>query len=207
MRAFVFLLFMVWVPQAFSQQFDRIDWIQSAVIDSDAKVVVFNPSFTQIQHVRILEVANIYFTGEGVMGIVAFDCSVPDSSFDLQWGEINDGVVARPVVSPRPSVPFGLTAASRSNLVAPSTWSQVCQNVSAQEFPSNILWDEAVLHVRLHNKLWRKRFDLDKSAFVALEKQYRALPEEQRAVKMQILRDKRVEREELKTFVPDAAQR
>lgn len=205
MRAFVFLLLVLWGPQSFAQQFDRIDWKQSAVMESDAKVVVFNPSFTQIQNVRIAEVAHIHFTGEGVMGIVAFDCLVPDSSFDLQWGDVHAGSVTEPVVSPPPSVPFGLTAESRSTLVAPNTWSHVCQNMPAQEFPSNILWDEAVLHVRLTHKSWRKRFDLEKSAFASLEKQYRALPEEQRAAKMQILRDKRAEREELKTFVPEVA--
>lgn len=206
MRAFVFLLLFMWGPQSFAQQFDRIDWTQSAVVDNEAKVILFNPSVTHIQHVRIAEVAHVYFTGEGVMGIVAFDCSVPYSSFDLQWGKIVDGIVVAPMVADKPAVPFGLTAESRSKIVADTTWSQVCQNMPTQEFPSNVLWDEAVLHVRLTHKLWRKRFDLQKGAFGSLEKQYRALSEEQRAVKMQILIDKRAERENLKTFVPDAVQ-
>ncbi len=200
MRAFVFLLLLAWGQHSFAQQFDHIDWKQSAAVERDAKVVVFNPSSTQIQNVRISEVAQIYFTGEGAMGIVAFDCSVPHSSFDLQWGKVNDGVVIDPVVSAKPSVPFGLTPQSRSNLVDSSTWAQVCEGAVSEDFPANVLWDEAVLHVRVKYKGWRKRFDLEKSAFAPLEKQYRVLPEDQRAVKLQRLRDKQMEREELKTF-------
>lgn len=197
MRGLLFLLLMVCGPYSFAQQFDRIDWKQSAVIEDDAKVVLFNPFFTQVDHVRIADVAQIYFTGKGLMGIVAFDCSVAYSSFDLQWGEIYEGVVVSPNVSAKPSVPFGLTPQSRSTLVSQSTWSQVCEGAVSEDFPANVLWDEALLHVRVKYKGWNKRFDLEKRAFAPLEKQYRALPEDQRAEKLQRLRDKHVEREEL----------
>lgn len=197
MRAFLLCLLLMGSPHAFSQQFDHVDWAQSAVDPNDAKVVLVNPQFTQIGDVRLSEVAQIYFTGEGHMGIVAFDCSVEDSSFDLQWGELIDGVVVDPHVAEKPLVPFGLTITSRSALVAQETWGQVCGQGAASDFPKNVLWDEALLHVRLNNKQWRTRFDVDKIAFKSLERQYRALPVEQREIKLQRLMDKRLERAQL----------
>lgn len=197
MRAFLLCLLLMGSPHAFSQQFDHVDWAQSAVDPNDAKVVLVNPQFTQIGDVRLSEVAQIYFTGEGHMGIVAFDCSVEDSSFDLQWGELIDGVVVDPHVAQKPLVPFGLTITSRSALVAQETWGQVCGQHATSDFPSNVLWDEALLHVRLNNKQWRTRFDVDKIAFKSLERQYRALPVEQREIKLQRLMDKRLERAQL----------
>lgn len=183
---------------AFSQTFDRVDWAQSSVNSDEAKVVLVNPKFVAIDNVRLTEVAQIYFTGEGMMGFVAFDCSVKDSSFDLQWGELIEGVVQQPHVALKPSVPFGLTSNSRSLLAADDTWSQVCGHTMAADFPTNVLWDEALLHVRLNNKHWRKRFDVPAIAFKSLERQYRKLPFEQRQTKLQQLMDKRLEREELR---------
>lgn len=197
MRAFLLCLLLMGSPHAFSQQFDHVDWAQSAVDPDNAKVVLVNPQFTQIGDVRLSEVAQIYFTGEGRMGIVAFDCSVEDSSFDLQWGELIDGVVVDPHVAQKPLVPFGLTITSRSALVAQETWGHVCGQGAASDFPKNVLWDEALLHVRLNNKQWRTRFDVDKIAFKSLERQYRALPVEQREIKLQRLMDKRLERAQL----------
>lgn len=198
MRALLFIVLAAFAPSLFAQQFDRTDWKQSAVIEERAMVVLFNPVATQIDQVRIVEVAHVFFTGEGVMGYVAFDCASPHSSFDLQWGELIDGVVRTPTVA-RPTVPFGLTPTSRSTLASKVMWGQVCLNALYSDFPSNVLWDEALLHVRTQNKQWRKRFEMDKSVWWSLEKQYKQLPEDQRGLKLQILNDKKIERAELKT--------
>lgn len=203
MRALLFVLATL-APSAFAQQFDQVDWAQSAVVEDQAMVVLVNPVPTVVNEVRIAEVAQVFFTGEGVMGYVAFDCATPNSSFDLQWGELVDGEVRTPTVA-RNIKNFGLTSVSRSHLVADVTWSQVCARAAYSDFPSNVLWDEAVLHVRTQNKQWRKRFDVEKSVFWSLERQYRQLPEEQRTMKMQRLSDKNAERAELK--ISDASAR
>lgn len=197
MRILLWLVVFVCSANAHGQQFDRIDWRQSAVFEAEGKVVLVNSTPTHYQNARIAEVAHVAFTGEGVMAIVAFDCAIPDSSFDLQWGELNDGVVDHAVVAPKPSSAFGLTAYSRSQWVAPQTWSQVCADGVSEVFPENLLWDEALLYVRTQNKQWQKRFHLDKSSFWPLEKQYGLLPMDQRDIKLQRLSEKKAERTEM----------
>lgn len=91
MRILLWLVVFVCSANAHGQQFDRIDWRQSAVFEAEGKVVLVNSTPTHYQNARIAEVAH-----------VAFDCAIPDSSFDLQWGELNDGVVDHALLRPNP---------------------------------------------------------------------------------------------------------
>jgi len=177
-----------------AQNFDQVDWRQSAAFEDDGMVVLFNPTPTVIDTVRITEVARVAFDERpSLMGIVAFDCATPYSSSDLQWGTLSDGGVSAPLFAAK-DTPFGLRPTSRSILAAEETWAQVCEDAVSQDFPQNVLWDEAVQHIRLTNKSWRKSFPMSRLNFAPLDKQYRALPVEQAELKRARLRDKMAER-------------
>lgn len=177
-----------------AQNFDQVDWRQSAALDTEGEVILFNPTPTVIDAVRITEVARVAFDERpSRMGIVAFDCATPSSSSDLQWGTVSDGRVTAPLFAAK-DTPFGLRATSRSTLATDETWAQVCEDAVSQAFPQNVLWDEAVQHIRLTNKSWRKSFPMSRLNFAPLDKQYRALPVEQAELKRARLRDKMAER-------------